>query len=346
VRRRSIASRADSAPPRYNSIVDAARADAVASPTMGALEMVRSANRVLVIGIGGGGDVVGALAVAEAARAVGTSAIVGGLTLERSQVDPTPGARALEEISNARRVNDVAALAGPLSSAPGGFRFSEAAMAGYLGEDTVLLDPNSGPRRVGEGLADAASTLECDLVVLLDVGGDVLAHGNEPGLISPLADAVLLASSIALEAASMPTFAAIFGAGCDGELTPAEVYERLREVQAAGGEMGELPIDAQAIERIEGAVRAVVTEASAMALRCVRGERGVAMIRGGRCEVELTELGGRLVCFKPSAALRSAARLASAIADASDLEQANDTLHRLGVRTELDKQRDEAAVRR
>jgi len=38
-------------------------------------------------------------------------------------------------------------------------------------------------------------------VVLLDVGGDVLAHGHEPGLGSPLCDAVLLAAAARLQAA-------------------------------------------------------------------------------------------------------------------------------------------------
>ena len=51
-------------------------------------------------------------------------------------------------------------------------------------------------------------------------------------------------------------------------------------------------LDAAAIDAVEAAVRAVPTEASAMAVRCARGETGVATIRNGRRTVQLTPLGG------------------------------------------------------
>ena len=48
------------------------------------------------------------------------------------------------------------------------------------------------------------------------------------------------------------------------------------------------------------------------------------------------------VYFDPAAALRSAARLAEAVRDASGLEDANERLHALGIRTELDYEREHA----
>jgi hypothetical protein len=110
-----------------------------------AKEKLAAASRVLVIGIGGGGDVVGALAAAEAARALGTDAVVGGLTWERRPVDPLPGPRHLREITGAQPLHAAVALAGPHTTGPGGFRFCEADMAAFLGEPTVLVDPNPGP---------------------------------------------------------------------------------------------------------------------------------------------------------------------------------------------------------
>src|SRR5215218_5224979 len=74
--------------------------------------LVAAAQRILVIGIGGGGDVVGALAAAQAARALGTDAVVGGLTWERRPVDPVPGPRRLEEITGAQPLHEAVALAG------------------------------------------------------------------------------------------------------------------------------------------------------------------------------------------------------------------------------------------
>ena len=308
-----------------------------------AKEEVAAASRVLVLGIGGGGDVAGALAAAEAARALGTDAVVGGLTWERRPVDPLPGPRRLDEVEGlVERLADTVALAGSGTTGPGGFRFCEADMSAFLGgEPVVLVDPHPGPHAIADGLDVAARRLGCDLVVLLDVGGDVLAHGDEPGLASPLADATVLAAAPRM---ATPALGVVFGTGCDGELTPEEVAERLAEVEAAGGALGDLPLPAAALDRVEQALAHVTTEASAMALRCARGETGRVPIREGRRTVPLTAMGGRLICFDPAVAIRSPARLAHAVADAPSLEAAQRILTTRGVRTELDFEREAAAA--
>jgi len=310
-----------------------------------AKEEVAAASRILVVGIGGGGDVAGALAAAEAARALGVAdAVVGGLTWERRPVDPLPGPRLLDEIEGlVERLGDgtSAAIAGPDTTGPGGFRLCEADMSSFLdGSPVLLVDPNPGPRAIARGLDAAAERFAADLVLLLDVGGDVLAHGTEPGLASPLADATVLAAALHM---TTPTLGVVFGTGCDGELTPAEVAERLDEVAAAGGALGDLPLPAAAIARTEASLAHVTTEASAMALRCARGETGDVPIRQGRRTVPLTPAGGRLICFDPAIAIASAARLAAAVAQAPSLEDAQQILTALGVRTELDYERDAAA---
>lgn len=216
-------------------------------------------------------------------------------------------------------------------------------MAGVLGRPVALIDPNDGPEAIAAGLATAAARLDCDLLVLLDVGGDVLAHGGEPGLASPLADALLLAAALRTAADGLRTIAVVFGAGCDGELTPAEVRERYDELPAASGRLGETIPPPPALDRLEAALPLVPTEASAMALRCARGQTGTATIRGGRRTVELTPLGGRLLWFEPAAAIDGPARLAAAVADASDLYEAHDLLTARGIRTELAFELDAAA---
>jgi hypothetical protein len=295
-----------------------------------------SAGRVLAVGIGGGGDVVGALVVAELAAALGTPAVVGGLTWERMPIDPLPGPRRIDELRGARRLNDVTALAGAGTTGPGGFHFAESHVAGHLGEPTLLLDPNPGPAAIADGLAGAARDLDCDLVVLVDVGGDVLGHGDEEGLASPLADAVCLASAPALVEAGVPVLLAVFGAGCDGELTPDEVRERVAEVARAGGDLGRWGPGRDELARLEAAAVEVPTEASAMALRCARGETGRAAIREGRRTVLLTPFGGLLIGLDPRVALRSAARCAALVVDARSLQEANTILRDRGIATELD----------
>ena len=295
------------------------------------------------MGIGGGGDVVGALAAGHYARSVGAEAVVGGLTWERRPIDPRPGPRRLDEIEGAEVLNDAVALAGPeTATADGGVAFAESHMARHLGERTVLVDPNSGPARVGAGLTDAARKLGCDALVLLDVGGDALAHGDEPGLASPLADAIMLAAARHVDP-ELRVVAAVFGAGCDGELTPAEVLDRIAEVAAHDGWLGAYGLSPEAASSLEAAIAVVPTEASAMAVRCARGARGGTTIRRGRRKVELSPVGGLTFFLDPEIAMASAARLADAVTDAESLPDANAILHRLGVRSELDYEIEMAA---
>jgi len=129
---------------------------------------------------------------------------------------------------------------------------------------------------------------------------------------------------------------AVFGAGCDGELTPDEVLERLAEVAAAGGHLGSWGPGTAELERVEAAVAQIPTEASTMALRCARGVLGSVPIRDGRRTVRLTSIGGLVFFFDPVVALGSAARCAALVAGASSLKEANGILLGHGIATELD----------
>jgi hypothetical protein len=312
--------------------------------------LLAASRRPLAIGIGGGGDVVGALATAEAACQIhGAYPLVGGVTWERRPIDPHPGPRRSEEVEEARELAPGVLAAGPDTRVrDGGPRFAEAHMARFLGEETVLIDPSRSPEEIATSLAEAARQLDVDLLVLVDVGGDALAHGGEPGLASPLCDAVMLAAGVRLAAAAEapPVLGALFGPACDGELTLDEVLDRVAEVAAAGGLAGFRGLTPAVVARLEAAVIEVPTEASAQPLRCFRGETGTAEIRRGRRTVPLSPIGATTIYFDVPAAVRSAARLAAAVAEARDLEHANDLLHAIDVRTELDLERAAAAAAR
>jgi hypothetical protein len=282
--------------------------------------------------MGGGGDVVGALGVAEMARARGVDSVLGGVSWERRVVDPRPGPRSLDEIEGIDRLTTAAAIAHGDTRGPDGLEFAEGRMARLRGEPTVLIDPSPGPAEVAEGIAAAAAHTSCDLVLLVDVGGDVLGHGDEPGLASPLCDSILLAAAPLLD---LPVAAAVFGPCCDGELTEAELLARIAEVAAAGGMLGAWGLTPEALEVLDEAVAAVPTEASAQALVCARGALGEAEIRGGRRRVPLSPLGAVTFFFDPGAAIASAAHGARAVAGAQDLEEADARLEALGMPSEL-----------
>jgi hypothetical protein len=196
-----------------------------------------------------------------------------------------------------------------------------------------------GPAAVANGLERAATTLGTDLLVFVDVGGDVLGEGSEPGLASPLCDAVMLAAASILEHRGVHVTAAVFGPCCDGELSVEELLGRLARVAATGALLGWQPLRPAVADELERAAARVPTEASAQAIRCARGEVGTASIRGGRRSVTLSPLGAMTFYFDPLRTVEHAAPLARALTGAASLEEANDVLHGLGVHTELDFER-------
>ena len=267
--------------------------------------------------------------------------MLGGVAWERFAVDPYPGPRPLEQISGGRPLGGAALLADAETQTPEGIRFCEAGMAGFLGEPIVLIDVTRGPAAVAEGVRAAAGELGCDLVIFADVGGDAIALGTEPGLASPLCDAVMLAAA-GLIGPGLPVLGAVFGAGCDAELTPEEVLARIAVFAREDAWLGTWSMSREIAEELVAAAEVVPTEASLQAARCALGETGDSRIRGGRRTVPLGPVGA-LTFFLDPLAGPECLPLAEAVAGAADLEAARAALEALGIRTELDYERDRAA---
>ena len=294
-----------------------------------------------MLGIGGGGDVVGALAVARLCESLGTPFVLGGIAWERFAIDPHPGPRPLAQIRGGRPLG-AALLAGPQTATPEGVTFAEAGMAAHLGTETVLIDVSGGTASAAAGIASALDELGCDVLVCVDVGGDVLAHGGEPGLSSPLCDAVMVAAALRVADRVKPLLAVI-GPGCDGELTVAQVLERVAGLARAGAWLGAWGVTPPIADELDAATTLVPTEASRQVVRCARGEVGDAYIRGGRRRVELGAVGALAFLFDLVAAPSEALPLAQAVADADSIEDGRAALAARGVHTELDFERERAA---
>jgi hypothetical protein len=297
-----------------------------------------------VLGIGGGGDAVGCLAMTHELEARGLGSAVGGVAWERFPVDPHPGPRPLAEIRGASPIGSGAALVDPGAGAttPEGAHFCESRLAGFLGTETVLVDVTGGPVGAAAGIAEAASRLGCDLVLLVDIGGDAIAAGDEPGLASPLCDAVMIAAAVEACGRGLPCVLGVLGAGCDGELHPAEVLARVAALAGSGAWLTTTGVSPAAADEIEAAARVAVTEASLLVARCARGTFGDVEIRGGRRTVEAGPLGALCFLFDLEAALAELP-LARAVAGTDSIAAANDALTAFGVGTELDYERRRAA---
>lgn len=301
-----------------------------------------------MLGIGGGGDVIGALAAARRCEMLGTPFALGGVAWERFARDPRPGPRPPSEIHGGEPLGAHAILADPETATIDGVLFSESYAAAHLRKvgdpeaSTVLIDVTAGARGAADGIAATAEALGCDLVLLVDIGGDAIAAGAEAGLQSPLCDSIMLGAALR-EDRAFDSVGVVLGAGCDGELEPGEVLERVAAIGRAGAWTGTWSVTAEVAAEVEEAARDSGTEASMQVVRCARGEVGSSPIRGGRRSVPLGPLGALAFCFDPASAARELP-LARAVRETGSLEAARAALEALGIRTELDYERDRSVA--
>jgi len=302
-------------------------------------DIIHASSRALVIGVGGGGDVVGALASARFLEFCGLEFVLGGLSWERNVFDPIPGPRKLNETRNVKALHEFAWSANANSQTSTGVPFAEAKMAAVLNQEVLLVDINGGVQGVVEGLEAAVKELQTDLLVGLDVGGDSLAEGHEAGLRSPLADSIMLAAFAELEQRGWRTLWGVFGYGSDGELTVDEIELALSRVAAAEGLLGSCSLTPKIAAELEEVIKTVSTEASTIPLRCFRGAWGSSEIRRGTRRVKLTPLTTLTFFLSTTKLYDTLGRIARAVRDSRSLDEANDALHAIGIHTELDYER-------
>jgi hypothetical protein len=266
--------------------------------------------------------------------------ILGGLSWERSVFDPIPGPRALDEVENVRVLHPRAWLANPKSRTTTGVVFAESGMAAAQGKEILLIDINGGVQGVVEGMEAALAEFDCDLLVGLDVGGDSLAQGHEAGLRSPLADSVMLAAYRELAERGRRTLWGVFGYGSDGELTVDEIEGALSKLAAAGGLLGCWSLTPKIAAELGEAIKTIPTEASAIPVACFQGAWGQTKIRTDQRKVKLTPLTALTFFMSTEILFHTLSRPAQAVRGSSSLEEANDALHALGIKTELDLERE------
>ncbi|MGW2274561.1 DUF1152 domain-containing protein [Streptomyces yangpuensis] len=141
----------------------------------------------------------------------------------------------------------------------------------------LLLDPAAGLAALA-GRIGAMAGAAGGRIRIVDIGGDILTHGDEPGLCSPFGDALTLA---ACHLTGIPTTVHVAGPGLDGEIDEATLLARI-----PGHRRPLTPGPAAA----SAAARALAwhpSEASALWAAAVHGARGT--VRTAHHTVELTD---------------------------------------------------------
>ncbi|WP_439811675.1 DUF1152 domain-containing protein [Streptomyces sp. P9-2] len=285
----------------------------------------------LIVAAGGGGDAVAAAMLHAALYGDEDQAVILTYAWDRLLVDPVPGPRGADNFTGleplTHSVWSVPAKAQPI--APAGSTLPR--LAAELPHTFALLDPHHGAEGITRQLEELADHLAPTSIDLLDVGGDILARGDEPTLKSPLADALTLAACCQVNA---PIRLLIAGPGLDGEIPPDDLRPLLGALVHT--------FTAKDVETIGNVLEWHPSEATAMLAATARGARGICEVRDAGLPVPLTDEGPTVHEVDLDDAV-SRNSLARAIMTTATLEEAEAYSREICGFSEIDYERNKAA---
>ncbi|MDX3839401.1 DUF1152 domain-containing protein [Streptomyces europaeiscabiei] len=285
----------------------------------------------LIVAAGGGGDAVAAAMLHAALYGDEDQAVILTYAWDRLLIDPVPGPRGPNNFTGLQHltpaVRTVPAETRPI--APAGSTLPR--LAAELPHTFALIDPHHGVEGITRQLEELVDRLSPESIDLLDVGGDILARGDEPTLKSPLADAVTLAACCQVNA---PIRLLVAGPGLDGELPPDELR----------GILGPLvhTFTAKDVEPISSVLEWHPSEATGMLAATARGVRGTCEMRDAGLPVPLTDEGPTVHEVDLDEAL-SRNQLARAITATATLDEVEAHSREICGYSEIDYERNKAA---
>ncbi|MFE0523341.1 DUF1152 domain-containing protein [Streptomyces sp. NPDC058954] len=285
----------------------------------------------LIVAAGGGGDAVAAAMLDAALYGDENHAVILTYAWDRLLIDPMPGPRGADNFTGLAPITP-AVLAVPADARPvppAGSTLPR--LAAELPHTFALLDPHRGAEGVARQLEELVSHLEPESIDLLDVGGDILARGDEPTLKSPLADALTLAACCQVNA---PVRLLIAGPGLDGELPLDDLRGILGPVVHT--------LTANDTEPVSPVLEWHPSEATAMLAATARGVRGTCEVRDAGLPVPLTDEGPSVHQVDMDEAL-SRNELARAVMTSATLDEVEAHSREICGYSEIDYERNKAA---
>ncbi|WP_329146079.1 DUF1152 domain-containing protein [Streptomyces niveus] len=285
----------------------------------------------LIVAAGGGGDAVAASMLDAALYGDADPAVIFTYAWDRLLIDPLPGPRGPADFTGlrplTRSVQAVPADARPV--APAGSTLPR--LAAELPQTLALIDPHHGAEGITRQLEELIEHLAPESIDLLDVGGDILAHGDEPTLRSPLADALTLAACCQVNA---PVRLLVAGPGLDGELPADLLHDRMGPTV--------LTLTAEHVEPISSVLEWHPSEATGMLAATARGLRGLCEVRDASLPIPLTDKGPTVHEADLDDTLNRN-QLARAILTTQTLEEAEQHSREICGYSEIDYERNKAS---
>ncbi|MEU0543947.1 DUF1152 domain-containing protein [Nocardia sp. NPDC005978] len=288
--------------------------------------------RALVVAAGGGGDVISAV-VAGHRLGVDVAAVL-SYSWDRLMLDPAPGPRTRADfVGGVEPAPGVYEILGG-SRLRSGARPTLPAVAAVVRERVLLLDPVRGAAGLSTQITAAAKELAADEVIVVDVGGDILATGGERGLRTPLADSLALAASVR---SGLPVRLLVAGVGLDGELSGKELAGRL----AVLGAESVFTFAAGDFDRVRELFVWHPSEANGLLAAAAAGIRGRVETRQGDGMVVLTD--AAIVAYEFDANRVLAASLAAHLVGTEDLDAVERVIRMHRGSSEIDYERQRLA---
>ncbi len=209
--------------------------------------------------------------------------------------------------------------------------FEATRVAETMKRDIYLIDIWGGVRGYTEALKDIMCYTGADYVVGIDVGGDVLAMGDEDELWSPLADAMGLAAIYDIGSSTLM----VYSPGADGELPEEVVLERISLIANMGGYLGSIGVRREYTKFYEKLLENAHSEASRIGLLALKGFYGVKSIRSRTRKISVSPVNTIVFILAPEPAL-NISKPAQLVRNTESFVEAWRKLRENGIATEYD----------
>jgi len=299
--------------------------------------------KALIFGAGGAGDCISAIIAMNYYKKLGYETLLGSIIWERYVIDPVPGPINFEDLSDADKFNECIYLLNEKSYAIRAGQIIIPTLVKVIKtlkiENGVALNNKLGPNHLALCIKEFAEKENMDLIIGVDAGGDILARGDEDSLVSPLVDAISLATMLKLKQYGFNVIIGVIGCGSDGEITYEDFLKRISEIAKIGGLIDIKGYDIETAAMVKNVLLKAESEASKIPLDAFLGYYGEIEIRKKTKKVFVTPASSVMFFLDPMK-VASINILAEVIKDANSLEEANSLLNKMGIYTEYDFERD------
>ena len=267
------------------------------------LERSRESRGALIVGCGGGGDIVQTLAVRNYLERLGVERFVLGELAVKWWDRPgrIPLGAEISRLSwydPAEQIAPHAVLVGSDTTLTAGLGrgepLYEAEVARVTGLPTVAFGVEGGNDGILESCKEVMDRYNLDLFITADIGADAFFSGFETTVQSPMVDAFSLNAARHLDG-----YYALAGYGCDAEMSAAHLERSMARVMSAGGYLGAHGITPEDLVQLDAVLKRFPDEPVEIWPReAARGALGTQLSKGW-WTMDVTPLAAVVLFFDP-----------------------------------------------